>query len=322
MREEMLSAAELETLLEGCETRSNPPAGSAPKQGKPRFELPRMQRLARQQLATLGRLHEDAVERLREALGGLFRADVTVEPPRVDQLRWEQFVEELEHGCCGYRLLVAPLDAHWQLCIPSSLALAMIDRLLGGGKESHPAAGRRLTEIERRLLNRVVGPLAGWLETAWAPVARLQVSVAGEVQEPVEKGTLEVGEPVVRVRLPVTLGVTTGELLLGVPCAALEPLRRPLSLPPSTAALVAKGAGDEPATEHGEAALASVDVTVLLADSALETADLEGLEVGDLITTDHAVGEPLLVCVDGRPAFRAALGSQGGRRAVRILDEV
>ena len=80
-------------------------------------------------------------------------------------------------------------------------------------------------------------------------------------------------------------------------------------------------AGEYGTAVAGSARQGSVDLTVLLTDSRLQAAAFEQLEVGDLITTDHPVGEPLLVCLDGRPAFRAALGSQSDRRAVRILCE-
>jgi flagellar motor switch protein FliM len=342
MREEMLSPAELESLLERDD--------DARPAAKPRFELPRMQRLARHQLATVRQLHREAAGALEATFRELFRTSAAIDCVRIDQPRREQLLDELDSTSCGYPLQISPLEARWEMYIPSSLALAMIDRLLGGGKEAQPVVHRPLTEIERRLLKRVVAPFAQWLQAAWTPVAKLTVSAAEETEETKGEASVEAvagassrsagtgaaektvecnavaDEPLVRIRLPLTLGTVSGEILLALPCASLEPLHRALTVPPpaeawSANAAAVDAAGEDATAVAGSARQGSVELTVLLTDSRLQAAAFEQLEVGDLITTDHPVGEPLLVCLDGRPAFRAALGSQSDRRAVRILRE-
>ena len=51
----------------------------------------------------------------------------------------------------------------------------------------------------------------------------------------------------------------------------------------------------------------------------IDIATLQSLAVGDVIPLDLRIDEPLCVSVDGRPALaRAFLGTQGGRRALRL----
>ncbi len=55
-----------------------------------------------------------------------------------------------------------------------------------------------------------------------------------------------------------------------------------------------------------------------LAETKISAADLETLEVGDLITTEHKVDEPVIVRIDGAPHFLARSGVCSGRKAIRI----
>ncbi len=63
---------------------------------------------------------------------------------------------------------------------------------------------------------------------------------------------------------------------------------------------------------------ATVEVMVELADTKITTAELIGLRVGDIITTNHDVGEPLCVHVAGSPKFLARPGTFKGHKAIRV----
>ena len=47
-----------------------------------------------------------------------------------------------------------------------------------------------------------------------------------------------------------------------------------------------------------------------------------GLRVGDVITTDKDIHDPLVVSVEGVPKFRAKPGAFKGRKAIRIEQSI
>ena len=55
-----------------------------------------------------------------------------------------------------------------------------------------------------------------------------------------------------------------------------------------------------------------------LAETRITTGELIGLRVGDIITTEKDVHDPLVICVEGVPKFRAQAGAFKGRKAIRI----
>src|SRR5262245_13851085 len=63
---------------------------------------------------------------------------------------------------------------------------------------------------------------------------------------------------------------------------------------------------------------AHVEVMVELASTKLSTAELIGLRVGDIITTDHDLNDPLHVHVAGTAKFLARPGMYKGHKAFRV----
>ena len=59
-------------------------------------------------------------------------------------------------------------------------------------------------------------------------------------------------------------------------------------------------------------------MVVTLAESKITTGDLIGLRVGDIITTDKDVRQPLDVAVQGTTKFHATAGAFKGRKAIHV----
>jgi len=62
-------------------------------------------------------------------------------------------------------------------------------------------------------------------------------------------------------------------------------------------------------------------LVVTLAESKITTGDLLGLRVGDIITTDTDVNQPLEVAVAGAAKFQASPGAFKGRKAIQIQSQ-
>jgi len=77
------------------------------------------------------------------ALSGLLRSIVEVKLTSVDQLTYSEFVFSLENPTCFNLLRAAPLEGNLILDINPSIVYPIIDRLLGGGRESAPWPGAR-----------------------------------------------------------------------------------------------------------------------------------------------------------------------------------
>src|SRR6187397_2624932 len=181
MADEVLSQAEVENLITAMESQaaranaaqaeggSRQPSARAPR---PRekvtpYDFKRPERVGKEQMRALQSLHEGFGRNFGAALSALLRTIVEVKLTSVDQLTYSEFVFSLENPTCFNLLRAEPLEGHLILDINPSILYPIIDRLLGGGKETVGIARRPLTEIELRLVSRITALFLREMRKAW-----------------------------------------------------------------------------------------------------------------------------------------------------------
>src|SRR6187431_3677646 len=189
MADDVLSQAEVESLISAMESQPAlpklaPAAAPAPARGPARqrekvltYDFKRPERVGKEQMRALQSLHEGFGRNFGAALSALLRTIVEVKLTSVDQLTYSEFVFSLENPTCFNLLRADPLEGNLILDINPSILYPIIDRLLGGGRESGPLARRPLTEIELRLVTRITNLFLAELRHAWENVLELTLSV-------------------------------------------------------------------------------------------------------------------------------------------------
>src|SRR4051794_27973424 len=193
MADEVLSQAEVESLLSAMEshtarTATAPPAGAAPSVAaarppmRPRdkvtpYDFKRPERVGKEQMRALQSMHEGFGRNFGAALSALLRSIVEVKLTSVDQLTYGEFVFSLENPTCFNLLRAEPLEGNLILDINPSILYPIMDRLLGGGKDAGPVSRRPLTEIELRLVGRITSLFLHELKHAWDGLLPLKLSV-------------------------------------------------------------------------------------------------------------------------------------------------
>jgi flagellar motor switch protein FliM len=329
---DVLSQAEVETLLSAMETTApvrgalardaSEAAAFRPREKVTPYDFKRPERVGKEQMRALQTLHEGFGRNFGAALSGLLRSIVEVKLTSVDQLTYSEFVFSLENPTCFNLLRAEPLEGNLILDINPSILYPIIDRLLGGGKDSGPLARRPLTEIELRLVSRITSLFLDEMRRAWANVIDLDLSVERVESNPQLVQIVPPNEVVVLISFELTLQDVRGMVNLCIPFNSIERIGNKLSAN-NWLAYSRRGATPE-SIEHIGRALkgAMVEVVVELAESRINTGDLLGLRVGDIVTTEKDIREPLDVVVQGVTKYRAKAGAFKGRKAIQIEQTV
>jgi len=332
MGNDILSQAEVESLLNAMESggpgkpaaaaaparRSPPPAPPKPREKIAPYDFKRPERVGKEQMRALQTLHEGFGRNFGAALSALLRSIVEVKLTSVDQLTYSEFVFSLENPTCFNLLRAAPLEGNLILDINPSILYPIIDRLLGGGRETGPLARRPLTEIELRLVSRITGLFLLELHRAWENVVDLDLAVERVESNPQLVQIVPPNEVVVLISFELTLGELRGMMNLCIPFNSIERIGAKLSS--NTWAAYGKRQASAESIKQLSGALQGslVELIVHLADTTITTADMIGLRVGDVITTDKDTQSPIWVSVEGIPKYRAFAGAYKGRKAIQI----
>jgi len=294
------------------------PAAFRPREKVTPYDFKRPERVGKEQMRALQTLHEGFGRNFGAALSGLLRSIVEVKLTSVDQLTYSEFVFSLENPTCFNLLRADPLEGNLILDINPSILYPIIDRLLGGGKDSGPLARRPLTEIELRLVSRITSLFLDEMRRAWANVVDLDLSVERVESNPQLVQIVPPNEVVVLISFELTLQEVRGMVNLCIPFNSIERIGNKLSAN-SWLAYSRRGATPESMMHIGRGLRgALVELVVELAESKISTGDLIGLRVGDIVTTEKDIREPMDVLVQGVAKFRAKAGAFKGRKAIQI----
>jgi len=334
---DVLSQNEIESLLNAMESGGAPksfaPEPTARRQvsttpaNRPRekvtpYDFKRPERVGKEQMRALQTLHEGFGRNFGAALSALLRSIIEVKLTSVDQLTYSEFVFSLENPTCFNLLRAAPLEGNLILDINPSILYPIIDRLLGGGRESGPLARRPLTEIELRLVARITSLFLQELHHAWENVIDLDLSVERVESNPQLVQIVPPNEVVVLISFELTIGDLRGMMNLCIPFNSIERVGNKLSNN-SWVSYGRRQASEDSIKQISQSLKGSVvELVVHLAETKITTGDMIGLRVGDIITTDKDVHSPIIVSVSGAEKFRARPGAFKGRKAVQIDDEV
>lgn len=284
------------------------------------YDFRRPERVARDQLRSIGQLHDVFARNLQANLSGLLRTIVEVRIQPVEQLTYSEFINALPNPTVFTVLGADVFEGNFILELNPSIAFPILERMLGSGKATAGTPERSLTDLEWNLINSIVLRVLEALRDAWSRIVAAQFRVTGRETNPHLVPIMSSNEPVVAVSFEVMIGETRGFLNLCVPVMSIETYLEKIS--EQTWMVQRKGTGSS-ATE-GEVltkslAKADVEMAAFVAETPIEVSELRDLEVGDRVLTDHAEAQPIVVCVEGRPKFLALPGCFKDRRAIKIV---
>ena len=346
MSEETLSQNQVENLLKAMESADDAapsataqsassgaaPADTASRKASPNkstgllpegvrvtsYDFKRPERVGKDQMRALHSLHEALARNFGAAMSGMLRTMIEVKLLSVDQLTYSEFVFSLDNPSCFSVIKPEPLEGHWILDVAPGLSYAIIDRMLGGDPKPGETIRRPLTEIETRLIKRMIDQFLVQLSSSWENIVTLDLTIDRVESNPQLVQIVPPNEVVILVGFEVLLGKNRGMMNLCIPFNTIESFNSQLS----RNGWVGYGKGKPSETTRNRISSnidgASVDVVVTLARSKIRTGDLLDLAVGDVITTEQEVQQPLELSIQDVPKFNAQPGAFKGKKAVRI----
>ena len=286
------------------------------------YDFKRPERVGKEQMRSIQTLHESLARNFGASFSGMLRTMIEVNLVSVDQLTYSEFIFGLDNPSCFSVLSVGPLEGNWVLDIAPTLSYAIIDRMLGGDPDPDEAVRRPLTEIENRLIGRVVSLFLDQLQVTWENIVDLKLNVEKVESNPQLVQIVPPNEVVILIGFEVAINKNRGMFNLCIPYNTIENYNQKLSRNGWVGYAKAQPTDESKAKVRGNVHAAMLDVVVTLARSTVRTSDLLDLAVGDIITTESDVGMPLELSVANVPKFSASPGALKGKKAVKVQRAV
>jgi len=282
------------------------------------YDFKRPERVSKDQMRSLHTLHEGFARNFGAALSGFLRTIVEVKVASCEQMTYGEFITGLPNPTCFNLIDAKPLEG--QICLEVSplIIYPIIDRLLGGNNADLFIPQRAMTAIEMRLISKVTGRGLMALQEAWAGVKEITFEISSTESNPQLVQIVPPNEVVVVVGFEAKMGARAGTMNLCIPYNVIEPVMEALSA--QSWFNVAKAARTAEVQNRVSNTLhrAGLNVTGLLAETTISLSDLRNLTVGDIVLTDKAVADPLVLSVEGEKKFLCTMGQYRQNRALQI----
>ncbi|WP_197455104.1 FliM/FliN family flagellar motor switch protein [Stieleria varia] len=211
--------------------------------------------------------------------------------------------------------------------IQSSLAFALIDRMLGGQPDLTDFAGRSMTVLEQRLLHRIIDDFVMHWQIAWrdgAVFSRSTIADAGFGRDLLT--SMDSQHEMICVELNIQMTGSRGAWICVMPVSELACLSDRIIAEDCETAVTdesdSHSLSDHSLSDHSlsDHSLSDpeVEVTVTLEVASCDGASSPSLQVGECLTLDGSAPIVADIRVAGVVVRRGMLGQCDGRKVVRV----
>lgn len=327
---DMLEQSDIDTLLNAVESGDlkdeQPPARIFSRFRRDQekveirvYDFKRPERIGKDQMRTLQTLHEGFARGFGAQLSGFLRSIAEIKVATAEQMTYSEFIGSLPNPTCFSLLTCSSLDGYFCVEMSPLIVYPFVDRLLGGNNKGLVIPQRPMTSIEGRIMRRILGLGLNALGEAWSGVRDIAFDIEAMESNPHLVQIVPPNEVVVVIGFEIKLGNRAGTMSLCMPYNVIEPVMEDLGS--ETWFVSGRGSSDD-----ADPAIVSrlndstIQIEATLAETTITLAELEALEIGDIITTDLPATAPISVSIGGRPKFEATLGQHRGQRAIQICD--
>jgi flagellar motor switch protein FliM len=235
--------------------------------------------------------------------------DITMSP--VQQWSWDDLLNALPEPYCAARLTMAPMVGTGLISIDVPLAIAIVEKLLGGAGVAEERS-EPLTEVELSLLTELNNRAANDLAEALSLVVETR-PVTARQESRLELIRAAAGRQlVIALEFEIDMKSARGQFRIAIPAEGLISKLEGFSgtSPTSASATVA---------DTGRLEECSVEASVRFNETDLPSRTIVELTPGQVIRLEHPVDEPLTLYVGHVPYLSGLAGRRGAQKAFAVI---
>lgn len=324
MVEEVLSQNEIDALLSALSSgeMDAEELKQEEKEKKVRvYDFKRALRFSKDQIRSIGRIHENYARLLTTFFSGQLRTYVNISVASVDQIPYEEFIRSIPKMTVLTVYSVAPLDGRIIMEVNPNIAYGLLDRILGGTGGSVNKIDN-LTEIETIIMTQLFEKAIINLQEAWSSLIEIDPILEEFEVNPQFLQMVSPNDTVVVVSLNTTIGETSGMINICIPHIVLEKIIPRLSVHYWMQTTTNERDPDAYEKLSKNLQKAKIETKALLGETTINIQQFLNLQKDDVITLNQSIDRPLLLKLNDEPKFYVQPGKLKNKLSVQILEQI
>ena len=281
------------------------------------LDLTNVERIVRGRMPGLEMVYDRFVRGVRGVFARELGVNCSVELGALEQEKYGPWLQKMTPPVCAHLITLSPLNGSSVVVFSPQLAGQVVDLLMGGSGAFASAKRERVyTDIERRLLEKFISALLIEYGFSWESLGKISPSYKSMETAPQALGVAAPTDWVSLAHLDVELAGKTSRLTVAVPMFSLSVFRDKLEAGNVSTSSQKDGASKAKLREHLKQT--ELNLSVVLAEGKMTAGEVLNLQVGDVIALDAGADEDAVVMVEGKPKYKAEIGTKSGNRAAII----
>ena len=280
------------------------------------FKHPKL--FSKEIMRTLRTLHEVFGRNLSRIFSNGLRQKVDVKLVQIDQLATSEFIRHIKSPSTLYVLSVEELGGDAVMVMQPGFCIQLVERQ-SGGRGSELSEQRILTNIEEKIMNRIMRGVNREIIAAWEPIMNITIKNMSYESKP-ENLHMITADPAIVAVFRVDMGEETVELKVAYPYSMLKETLNESVLKMDNHSRRVRLSEEQLSAYEQTLSKVGIKVQPLLGTARLTVEELINLEEGDAITLKQKTDQPLEVSVNGVKKMTAYPGTLGNRKAVKIYE--
>ena len=275
------------------------------------------ERITRGRLPAVEITAEHFARLLRNRLSTKIGRNCTIHPEAAQTIKFGEYTKSLQLPSSMHVFRMQPLPGEALLVIESPLFFSLVDASFGGeGRSGAGSAGREFTQIENRLIAKLVLSALDDFSQSWGNVTALQCSYVRSEQNPVAVNIASPSDSALLLKFAVDWENGGGALSVCIPWRMLSRVKEKLA----SDAVSGQSANDAGSDERMRRNLNAVHVELraVLGEGTMKVRDVLKLNVGDVIPLATNSDEPASIRINGTEKLKGQVGISNGRKSVKI----
>lgn len=282
------------------------------------YDFRRPERVSKEQLKGLQSLFEAFSREVSIIMPPFLRTVVRVDLISIDQLTYDEFILSVGRPTSLSIVNMAPLDGNAVIEMSLDMVFPIVDRVLGGRGAALPDV-RELTEIENRIVNRLVVMILDCWRRSWDQLIEFKLNVIAQESDPLIVQIVGGSEMVILVGYEVHIGERVGQMNMCIPLMVLNPVLDQITQQTHYKRRMSRDLAKRVGVQlHRLVRKSTVPVDAILGRARLPLSEIARLQVGDVVQLDADIKVPVNVEVGGLKRFLAKPGRLGEQSAVQL----
>jgi flagellar motor switch protein FliM len=318
--EKILSQDEIDALLKGVvsgEVETQAEGEAQPSGGVRPYDLYNQERIVRGRMPTLELITDRFTRHQSLSWSALLNTKVEFDIIGTQIMKFGAFLKTVPIPSSLNVFRMEPLRGNGLFVMNAFLVYLIVDYFYGGKGQTHvKPEGRDFTQIQLRIIKKLVNVVFEDLEKAWRAALVVKTELVRSEANPQFAMVVSASEIVFVTTLQVQFGETSSDFFLVYPYSMLEPIKEKLY-----SGIVSDQVEQDDnwaVRFHEKLQECALGVTVRLGTASVKVRDVLDFSPGDLILLDQRPGDPLDCFVEGYLKFQGSPGVSKGNHACRI----